>query len=110
MGFDMQAKQPHEWEFNATPAGMEGDLQSIIESVLEDYKSQMMNASTDRHSNIARALAKRTAIKKGRRLEKPEMQALIDSLFACAMPEISVEGKPVIRIISNDELKNKFNE
>ncbi|MGM0613356.1 MAG: DNA mismatch repair endonuclease MutL [Bacteroidota bacterium] len=110
MGFDMQHKEQNEWEFNATPAGMEGDLQSIIESMLEDYKSQMMNASTDRHSNIARALAKRTAIKKGRRLEKPEMQALIDSLFACAMPEVSVEGKPIIRIITNDELNHKFNE
>ena len=109
MGFDMQAKGQNEWEFNATPPGMEGDLQSIVESVLEDYKSQMMNASTDRHSNLARALAKRTAIKKGRSLEKPEMQALIDSLFACSMPEVSIEGKPVIRIINNDELKNKFN-
>ncbi len=109
LGFELKPGGDHKWEFSGTPVGFESELQSVIESVLEDFKSQMMNARVDRHSNLARAMAKRTAIKTGKRLEVEEMQSLINSLFACSMPEHSVDGKPIIRVLGKDELKQRFN-
>ncbi|MFO8053755.1 MAG: hypothetical protein R6U19_01145, partial [Bacteroidales bacterium] len=102
-------KQEHQWEFNASPPKLDKNLQSLIESVLEDYKSQMMNATMDRHTNLARAMAKRSAIKKGSKLEQEEIKSLINALFACQMPEYSLDGKHIIRIIKHDELKERFN-
>ncbi len=109
LGFQLKSTGGHTWEFSGTPAGFESELQGVIESVLEDYKSQMMNPRTDRHSNLARAMAKRTAIKTGKHLENEEMQSLINSLFACSMPEHSIDGKPIIRVFGKDELKQRFN-
>lgn len=109
LGFEMKKIKSQTWEFNGTPVGFDKELQSVIESVLEDYKSQMMNPRTDRYSNLARAMAKRTAIKSGKKLEEQEMQSLINSLFACSIPEHSIDGKAVIKVISSDELKQRFN-
>ncbi|MFO8087741.1 MAG: DNA mismatch repair endonuclease MutL [Bacteroidales bacterium] len=109
LGFAMKKNDAHQWEFLATPAGFKHNIQTLIESVLEDYKSQMMNASFNRHTNLAMAMARRTAIKTGKKLVEEEMKSLIDSLFACSMPQQSLDGKPVIQIIRHDEIKEKFN-
>lgn len=109
LGFDFKKQENCLWEFSGTPAGFHQDLQSVIEAVLEDYKSQMMNPSVDRNSNLAMAMAKRTSIKVGKKLETEEMKTMINSLFACSIPEYSFDGRPVIKIINKDELKQRFN-
>lgn len=109
LGFDFKKKKENNWEFTATPSSFEKEIQPVIESVIEDYKSRMMNASADRHNNLATAMAKKTSIRNGRKLEKEEMKALIDSLFACSMPEHAIDGKPAIRTISKEEVKQMFN-
>lgn len=108
LGFDFNRKDAQTLEFTASPAGFEKEVQPLVESVLEDYKSRMMNASSDRHNNLASAMAKKTAIRSGRKLEEQEMKALIDSLFACSMPEHSIDGKPIIRVIGTEDLKQMF--
>ena len=36
------------------------------------------------------------------------MTALIDELFACEMPQVSISGKPIIVTFSLEELLQKF--
>jgi DNA mismatch repair protein MutL len=39
---------------------------------------------------------------------KEEMKALVDELFACKVPDVSPGGKPIIQIISVEDLDKGF--
>lgn len=109
MGFQLKKVHPKKWEFEGCPANFNNEnLQQMMESVLEDYKAQMMDAGMDRYSNLAKAMARKIAIKAGKTLKQEEMKSLIDSLFVCQMPEYSIDGKAVIQIVKTEELKEKF--
>ena len=58
--------------------------------------------------NLARSLARNTAVKAGVKLEKIEMTNMIDQLFACEMPYYSPYGHPTVTTLTIDELMNKF--
>ena len=53
-------------------------------------------------------MARASAIPYGKSLSHMEMGDLFDSLFACAAPNYSPSGKPVINIITLEELDKRF--
>ena len=54
------------------------------------------------------SLARSTAIKAGTALSTEEMSDLIDKLFACETPNISLSSKNVIITFTLNELLEKF--
>ncbi|HVA99372.1 MAG TPA: DNA mismatch repair protein MutL, partial [Bacteroidia bacterium] len=63
---------------------------------------------TDKTENLARAMAKNTAIKSGKILLDEEMKGLIANLFICKTSTFSPSGKPIITRWNIDELDKKF--
>lgn len=57
---------------------------------------------------IAKQIACKGAIKANQRLSQPEMEALINKLFACKDPYFCPHGRPTIIKISREELDKKF--
>lgn len=57
---------------------------------------------------IAKQIACHGAIKANQRLSQPEMEALINKLFACKDPYFCPHGRPTIIKISKEELDKKF--
>ncbi|MEO0091094.1 MAG: DNA mismatch repair endonuclease MutL [candidate division WOR-3 bacterium] len=57
---------------------------------------------------IAKLIACKGAIKANQRLSQPEMEALINKLFACKDPYFCPHGRPTIIKISREELDKKF--
>ncbi len=57
---------------------------------------------------IAKLIACKGAIKANQRLSQPEMEALINKLFASKDPYFCPHGRPTIIKISRDELDKKF--
>ena len=53
-------------------------------------------------------LFRSSAIKTGTPLDNDSMSDLIDRLFACESPNISIYGKPTIITITLQELMDKF--
>jgi len=53
-------------------------------------------------------MAKNLAIKSGKMLQPIEMRTIIDELFACKIPEISLDGESIVNIITINELSNRF--
>jgi DNA mismatch repair ATPase MutL len=41
-------------------------------------------------------------------MTEPEMKLLIDNLFMCQLPNMAPGGKPIIQIISLEEIDRKF--
>lgn len=94
--------------------GMPGDLTDenetlLIEKLLEEYKNSGKGETIDKRNNVAKTLAYQTAIKSGKPLSKPEMQMLIDELFACEQPMLSPAGLPTFVQFTFDEIEHKFN-
>ena len=78
-------------------------------NVLDMYKTNLVDLKLDKKLNLARTLASQLAIKSGQVLNPTEMQDLIDRLFACAVSEVSPDGKKIYTILNVNELKTRLN-
>ena len=84
------------------------DLATMLEELIEGFKNNHSILKLDKRDNLARTLAKNSAIKAGTTLETEEMNDLIDQLFACQMPNMAINGKQIIIKITLEELAERF--
>jgi DNA mismatch repair protein MutL len=59
--------------------------------------------------NLAKSMAKRAAIKSGKKMEQEEMKELIERLLACTNPNYSPEGKPTFFTFDSSKIESYFN-
>lgn len=94
--------------------GIPADLTSgmserqVLEQLLEDYKNNQAALKLPKREKLARSLARHAAIKPGTALSTDDMAELIDRLFACEMPNVSLSGKPIILTFTLQELSERF--
>ncbi|HNX87261.1 MAG TPA: DNA mismatch repair endonuclease MutL [Bacteroidales bacterium] len=84
------------------------DPKNMIESLLESIKTALPDNKSSRQQILARSLAKRSAIRRGKKLEPAEIRSIIENLMACHVPDLSPEGKPTLLVLSFDDLMLKF--
>lgn len=110
IGFRIEAMNNTTFIINGTPVDCKGsDAVSIIEKLLEDYKTNNSGNQSDRKLNLARSLASQMAVKAGQTLSAVEMQDIIDRLFGCAVAEVAPNGKKIYTIINADDIKTRLN-
>jgi len=80
----------------------------MLEILLEDYKNTQSEPSTGAKEKIAAGMACASAIQYGKVLSQGEMEDLFDTLFACRAPNYSPKGKPVISILTLEEIDKRF--
>jgi DNA mismatch repair protein MutL len=81
---------------------------ALLEHLLEGFKNNQAILKLDKRDNLARSLARNGALKAGIRLSLEEMNLLIDQLFACQMPNLALNGKPVITTFTLSEIAERF--
>jgi len=109
LGFDISSLGPRTFAVNGMPAGLEiNDIESWMDSFIETFKNLEGETGKTNYTRIAASLAKSSSIKSGKKLYKAEILSLIDNLFACKAPEVSPSGKPVITIITFEDLIKKL--
>ena len=110
IGFRIQQMNPTTFIINGTPADSKNnDAVALLEKILDMYKTNIVDLKLDKKLNLARSLATQLAIKTGQSLNPIEMQDLIDRLFACAVAEVSPDGKKIYTILNVNELKTRLN-
>lgn len=110
IGFRIQQMNPATFIINGTPADSKNnDAVALLEKILDMYKTNIVDLKLDKKLNLARSLASQLAIKSGQSLNPIEMQDLIDRLFACAVAEVSPDGKKIYTILNVNELKTRLN-
>jgi DNA mismatch repair protein MutL len=87
------------------PANRERDL---FEGLIEQFKINQAELSVPLRENLARALAKRAAIKSGQVLLADEMKSLVDSLFTCTTPNYAPDGRPTYFIFELSKIESYF--
>jgi len=84
------------------------EIEKIIDNILDAYKNHNFAWKSDHQKFIAKNLALSNAIKNGKNMASEEMNELIDSLFACELPFISVYNKPTAILLEINELIKRF--
>jgi len=109
LGFILQYPDNKSVIISGRPSGSEGsDPQEMLEILLEDYKNSEADPSGNANEKIAAAMACASAIPYGKSLSYEEMGNLFDTLFGCKAPNYSPKGKPVISIMTLEEIDKRF--
>jgi DNA mismatch repair protein MutL len=82
----------------------------VIREDLMDFFSAIgsLGGLMKEKTEVAKVLACKSAIKAGQKLSVPEMQSLIDRLFACENPYICPHGRPIVIKFNLEDLASKF--
>jgi len=109
LGFDIREFGKNTVVVEGIPAELSNvGEHELLEHLLEGFKNNQAILKIDKRDNLARALARNGAIKTGTKLSLEEMSLLTDQLFACAMPNVGLSGKPVISTFTLAELMERF--
>ena len=109
IGFRIQQMNNTTFIINGTPADSKNnDAVSLLEKILDMYKTNLVDLKLDKKLNLARSMASQLAIKSGQTLTPIEMQDLVDRLFGCAVSEVSPDGKKIYSILNVNELKTRL--
>jgi len=109
LGFNMEEFGENSFIINGCPVELNNEgIQDVLEKIIENYKRNLQDIGRDRRINLARSMAVNLAIKQGKNLQQDEINGLIDQLFACKMPQVSPDGKQVVRILTFEELEELF--
>lgn len=108
MGFDIDEFGGNDLIVRGLPADIaQQDPKDLLDAVLVELQ-EGGKASNKGLNRIALGLARGGAIRRGQVLRPREMRHLIDSLFACEVPNYSPTGRPAIVTFTPDDLASKF--
>ena len=110
IGFDFSDFGSTTVVINGVPADLKsGNEKEIFEGFLEQFKHNQSELNISNDQNIARAIAKRSALKSGSMLTQEEMSSLIDQLFACKNPNYAPDGRKTTFILELEKIDRFFN-
>lgn len=109
MGFNVQLLSGNTAMVSGVPADIDiGDEQSVLKSMLYQYRELEGKVELDERKKLAIAFASKTAIPKGKKLTDMEMENLLDQLFACDEPYKDPLHKPTLEYIPLEDIESRF--
>ena len=110
LGFQIREFGKNTLIIEGIPADIGSNISEVemLEHLIEGFKNNQSALKLNKRDNLARTLARNTAIKAGTHLSSEEMNLMIDELFACEMPNASLSGRPIIITYTLEELLQKF--
>src|SRR5699024_12518 len=109
MGFNVQLLSGNTAMVSGVPADIDvGDEQSVLKSMLHQYRELEGRVELDERRKLAIAFAAKTAIPRGKKLADMEMENLLDQLFACNEPYKDPLGKPTLEYIPLEDIEARF--
>jgi len=111
LGFTIHHKGKNKITIKGKPAGSESlNPIEMLEIILEDYKTTQEAPTSGAKEKVASAMAAASSIPYGKVLNQNEMENLFDNLFACQSPNYSPKGKPVISILTLEDIDKRFKQ
>jgi len=109
LGFDINPFGSGSFIINGLPPEADkAEAKGLLEGLIEEYKASFQVDTQDKQRDVARALAKRSAIRKGQKLGNAEMQHLVNDLLQCSEPALSPFGKHVFVRFDEAQLNKLF--
>ena len=109
LGFRIEVFGKNTFIVNGIPGNVTmGREKELFEGLIEQFKLNQSELAIPIRENLARSLAKRASLKSGQKLEREEIQSLLDNLFACSTPNYAPDGKPTFFIFGLDKIETYF--
>jgi DNA mismatch repair protein MutL len=109
LGFMIRFRGENKITIKGRPAdATANDPKEMLTILIDEYKNNQADPATGVKEKLAAAMAGASAIPYGKTLLQNEMEDLFDNLFACTAPNYSPRGKPVINIITIEDIDKKF--
>lgn len=109
VGFDIDKFGKNTYRVNGVPANMDGmSCLPVLEEMISAQKESTLSGKNIIQERIALAIAKAAAIPYGKVLSAQEISNMVDSLFSCQSHNYAPDGKPIINILSEEEIENRF--
>jgi DNA mismatch repair protein MutL len=109
LGFIFEIFGKSNLKINGIPSDLlPGKEKELFEGLVEQFKVNKSELTIPIRENLARSLAKRSAIKTGHRLDREEMNILIDKLFGCSNPNYAPDGRSTFCIFDLNKIANYF--
>jgi len=80
----------------------------VLAELIEQAREYGQMGTSEARDHIAKTFACKAAIKAGDKMTPPEMNSLIDQLFATQMPYVCPHGRPIVIKIALEELDRRF--
>lgn len=107
-GFDFEYFGQTGIVINGCPMDIsESKISIIIEDILKNL-DQGSQLDQDLKTTFAQTMARQLSIKKGQKLAISEMEQLMDALFSCQLPYVSIDGEPTIKTLGLEEVEMLF--
>ena len=109
LGFTIHFPGKNKISIKGSPSGSgSSDPVEMLRILIEEFRNTQSNPSAGAREKLASAMAGASAIPYGKVLAPDEKENLFDNLFACSSPNYSPKGKPVVIIITLEDLDKKF--
>jgi len=108
LGFRFEVFGKNTLLVSGIPSEITGNEKDLLESLIEQFKRNQAELAVPVRENLASALAKRIAIKSGQKLMAPEMEGLVEGLFACSNPNYSPEGNTTFYVLDTSKIEGFF--
>jgi DNA mismatch repair protein MutL len=109
IGFEITGFGKNSFLVNAVPAECASrNITELFEKTLEMLREHPEDAKSKDRTGLTRSLAKTLAIRRGTKLQQEEMDSIVESLFACKIPDVTVDGRPTMFRLSYEELMKVF--
>ncbi|MFT3909986.1 MAG: DNA mismatch repair endonuclease MutL [Ferruginibacter sp.] len=109
LGYQLEPFGNNTFVIHGTPADItQGNEKTILEKMLEQYKHFSNDIKFNNREKLLRSLAWQQSVKSGTILTKKEMQALVNDLFECSVPNATPNGKPTYMTFKKEELDRMF--
>lgn len=109
LGFDVQVFGKNTFVIHGIPAEINStNEEQLLLGLLETFKQQSAIYKFEQKEQLARSMAKQSAIKHGKTLSADEMNHLIDELFACELPQASLSSKSTFVRLNLEDLASYF--
>jgi DNA mismatch repair protein MutL len=105
LGYDIEPMGGGNFAVNGTPHDEEeGDVQTLVENLLDEYQSHLIAHRSERDKNLALSLAhqKKAVMKPLSNLQ--EVNHFLQQLFACLLPSITPSGKKIFEVMDVEKM------
>jgi DNA mismatch repair protein MutL len=109
IGFDLADLGGNAYSVNGIPSGTENmNIVEILQDMVDRTLETGCEIKEEAMESLAIVLAKKTAMPAGKNLPEEEAMTLIAQLFSSSAPNYTPDGKPIISIVSEEELTKRF--
>lgn len=109
LGFEMTDLGGGSYSVSGIPAGLGGlDTVRLVTDLVTEAMDTDTAAAERIHHILAEGLARKAATPYGEFLSNDDMEAMLKQLFSCNTQRYTADGKPVITIITYEELLRRF--